>query len=121
MFDRGLTPFVVPCLSSARSERTASGIPPNRSLGSKVNRPMIGVAMSHSCTLTLVAALSFVLGAEPDSPKPGKADVRGIVTRITPINDRPFLGRLLIEGKKEEDTTHAKASVLVVKPAQVYF
>jgi hypothetical protein len=60
-------------------------------------------------------------GVRPQPLNPGKADVRGILTKITPIEDRPFLGRLMIEGTKEEDTAHATASVLVVKPANVYF
>ena len=74
----------------------------------------------------LLAAL--VLGAdkaepspEPDSPPP-KADVRGEVKSIPPppVKSRLYLGRLLVEVKKEKDTTHDKAIVLVLNAAKVY-
>jgi len=58
---------------------------------------------------------------EPPAITPGKADVRGEVKTVSALKSRLYLGRLMIDGKKEKDTSHEKASVLVLAAAKVYF
>jgi hypothetical protein len=83
--------------------------------------------MSLIRTMALLGLAAFTMaadkdGADPEPPPstPGKADIRGMVTAIAPLGSKLYLGRLTVEGKKEKDTVHEKASVLVRRAAKVY-
>jgi beta-N-acetylhexosaminidase len=69
----------------------------------------------------LLSTLSISRGDETKAPfKPGKADVRGQVSSVTAApGGKDILGRILVEGKKEADTTHDKASVSVTKATKI--
>jgi len=79
--------------------------------------------MSMIRGIALLASLAFVMGAdkaEPEPAKPPKADVRGEVTSVSAVNGRATIGNMLIEGAKEKDTTHDKASVSVERGAKFF-
>jgi hypothetical protein len=80
--------------------------------------------MRNITPIVLSVALVTITTASADEKKadykPGKADVRGKVTKVT---ESPAggdaLGKVLIEGEKEADTKHDKASVTVTKGTKV--
>jgi beta-N-acetylhexosaminidase len=57
--------------------------------------------------------------AEPEPAKPPKADVRGEVKNVAAVDAKAFIGRMLVEGKKEADTGHDKASVTILRGAKI--
>jgi hypothetical protein len=67
--------------------------------------------------LGLSMACALAADAEPKS-KPPKADVRGKIETVSLKGG--MVGRLLIEGTKEKDTQHDKASVRLTKATKVY-
>ncbi len=81
--------------------------------------------MSMLHRVALFAAAAFVTGADkadPEPPKtaPPKADIRGVVKLVAPLKSKAYLGRVTIEGKKEDDTKRDKAAVMVAAAAKVY-
>ncbi len=72
--------------------------------------------------LALVAVIASLLGAdkvEPDPVKPPKADIRGEVKSVAAVDAKAFIGRMMIDGKKEADTMYDKASVTVLRGAKI--
>lgn len=51
---------------------------------------------------------------------PPKADVRGEVTRVAALRAKGLIGSLLVEGKKEKDTQHDKASVTLPQEVKIF-
>lgn len=80
--------------------------------------------MSHVWKIALVSVVVVLTGAdkaepEPRPVKPPKADVRGTVKSVSALRARGLIGRMLIEGKKEADTGHDKASVTILAGATI--
>jgi beta-N-acetylhexosaminidase len=70
------------------------------------------------------AALALVAAdkAEPEPKKvaPPKADVRGEVKKVTGLRAKDLVGNVLVEGSKEKDTQHDKASVTLTSKTKIY-
>src|SRR5262245_28788488 len=79
----------------------------------------------HLRASLLVAALAAILiaaedRAEPEKKAPPKADVRGEVKKVTALRARGLVGNILVEGTKEKDTQHDKASVTLTSDTKFY-
>lgn len=70
--------------------------------------------------LALVAADKDKSEPEPKKVEPPKADVRGQVTKVTPSRAKGVVGSILVEGSKEKDTQHDKASVRLTSTTKFY-
>jgi beta-N-acetylhexosaminidase len=72
----------------------------------------------------LFVALALVAAdkSEPEPKKvaPPKADVRGVVKRVTGLRGKGLVGNLLVEGAKEKDTQYDKASVTLTSETKIY-
>jgi hypothetical protein len=71
-------------------------------------------------TLGLVTLLLAACRAGADD-KPAKVSIRGQVSNVRPADPKAagVLGVLLVEGAKEKDTEHDKASVRVTKDTKI--
>src|SRR5262249_60896305 len=74
--------------------------------------------------LLFVVALALV-AADKDQSEPKKvalpkADVRGVVKSVDPLRGKDLVCEIYVEGSKEKDTEHAKASVTLTSKTKVY-
>jgi hypothetical protein len=82
------------------------------------------MSMLHKAFPLFVVALALV-AADKDEPEPKKvappkADVRGVVTKLTGLRAKNLVGNVLVEGAKEKDTQHDKASVTLKSSTKFY-
>jgi Protein of unknown function (DUF3221) len=75
--------------------------------------------------LLLVAVLAAVVCARADDPEPAKkappkASIRGKVSSVTAVKVKGLVGRMSVDGKKEKDTEHDRASVKLTPTTKFY-
>lgn len=78
--------------------------------------------MKRFSLLWLLVILLLAAGCKlPAQSKVGKeADIRGKITSIERTHGDKAIGTILIEGKKENDTTFDKASVTVSRETKIF-
>jgi beta-N-acetylhexosaminidase len=71
-----------------------------------------------------VVAVALMAPEDPEPKKkdepPPKADVRGEVKSVTGLKAKDLVANILVEGAKEKDTQHDKASVTLTNATKVY-
>jgi hypothetical protein len=72
---------------------------------------------------TVLAGLVLLTTATAADPAKDKVDVRGTITRVTPVDEAGQkagrLGVILVEGVKDATTEHDKASVRVTNKTRI--
>jgi beta-N-acetylhexosaminidase len=79
--------------------------------------------MSAKIKYFLLLAALALLAADKSEPepatKPPKADIRGKVTAVAALRAQGLVGRISVEGAKEKDTEHDKASVTLTSKTKI--
>lgn len=83
------------------------------------------MSMALKSLALFLFALALVAADEPEPKKkkdvaPPKADVRGEVKSVTFLRAKDLVANILVEGAKEKDTGHDKASVTLTNATKVY-